>query len=205
MKLAIGIPYHDNFVVAYKFMESLVRTIPGLFKEHDAHLFFRTGTLVSHVRNELLKDAHRSDFDAMLWIDSDVRFDPEDVARLVAQAADDTIVTGLYFTGDPPYTPNAYMRSETGAYRRLAELPGIPFEVDACGFGFLVMGRKAIYGAGDDPFNEMSVNGFHLGEDLSFCTRAKERGVKIYCDPTIKVGHLRLGEINESNWLPRSR
>jgi hypothetical protein len=38
-------------------------------------------------------------------------------------------------------------------------------------------------------FKSLGGNAF-MGEDYWFCERAKEKGIEIWCDPTIAVGHL---------------
>ena len=39
-----------------------------------------------------------------------------------------------------------------------------------------------------------------VGEDLAFCLRARELGYKIWCDPTISLGHVGQLIINEAVW-----
>ena len=33
-------------------------------------------------------------------------------------------------------------------------------------------------------------DGLHHTEDVEFCKRANEAGFEVYCDPTIKMGHV---------------
>jgi hypothetical protein len=40
----------------------------------------------------------------------------------------------------------------------------------------------------------------HTGDDWSFCKKAKEYGYKVWCDPTIKSGHLTLISTGEENF-----
>jgi predicted peroxiredoxin len=39
-----------------------------------------------------------------------------------------------------------------------------------------------------------------VGEDLSFCYKVKEAGIKMYCDTTIQFGHVAHVEIVEDNF-----
>ena len=63
------------------------------------------------------------------------------------------------------------------------------FEVEACGFGGVMMNVSLLeeveknYGL---PFSP--IMGF--GEDMSFCLRVKDLGKKMYCDSRIKMGHI---------------
>ena len=78
------------------------------------------------------------------------------------------------------------------------EIPDGIFEVAGCGFGCVLMKRSVIwnvlcqYGYMFSPIN-------NVGEDLSFCWRARMCGHKIYCDPTIALGHEIRTTITRSN------
>lgn len=198
MKLVIGIPYHDSFTIPWKFAQSLFGAMPFLYKElglENVDLIFQTGTLVSNVRNGLLMNAQKLNPDYMLWIDSDMSFTKDDILNLLKNKSDG-LVSALYLQGTEPHYPNAYMRVDglTGLFRSVKDPVGL-IDIDACGFGFCLMGKKALYGMGAQPFNEITQDGFHVSEDLSFCIRAKERGIDIKLDSTIKVGHLRVKEV----------
>ena len=40
-----------------------------------------------------------------------------------------------------------------------------------------------------------------MGEDLTFCLKLKEAGVKMYCDTTLQFGHLGHTEIFEKDFV----
>ena len=73
-------------------------------------------------------------------------------------------------------------------------MPDDLFEIGGCGFGGVlmktdvlmdVMGKfKRIF----DPLDG-------LGEDLSFCWRARQCGYKLYCDASLEMGHVGYAEI----------
>ena len=109
------------------------------------------------------------------------------------------IVSGLYFKRKPPFSPVIYKECRldqvgpslipiANAYTDYPK--NEIFEVDAFGFGCVMMTmdavRTVIRRFGIMPF--MPVGGF--GEDLSFCLRAKESGLKLYCDSRIRLGHV---------------
>jgi GT2 family glycosyltransferase len=78
------------------------------------------------------------------------------------------------------------------------EIPDEIFEVAGCGFGCVLMKRNVLW-------NVLCQHGYMfspintVGEDLSFCWRARQCGYKIYCDPTIALGHEIRTIITKSN------
>lgn len=143
----------------------------------------------------------RENFDRVLWLDSDMCFDRH-LFRRLSEHLDlgKEMITGIYTSRKPPIRPVIYKNvffqpDETGT-------SGTPiaetwwdfprddlFEVAACGFGAVMMTTdvlKRVQDAYGLPFSP--VMGF--GEDLSFCLRVKELGIPMWCDSSIKVGHV---------------
>ena len=163
-------------------------------------------SLVYDARQDLAKRANNKGFDRVLWLDSDMIFKPDILERLNAdidQGRD--FVSGLYFTRKNPVTPCVYdvvepRKRNNGviypATKSFEEIPDDIFEVAGCGFGAVIMTTDLIKKSGDLPF--FPREGF--GEDLSFCRRAREAGYKLYCDPSVKAGHIGLTIVNENQW-----
>ena len=70
-----------------------------------------------------------------------------------------------------------------------------PFTVDYTGFGW-VMIKKGVFEKLPYPWFAPKMQVFEsgavqdmCGEDVSFCLDAIEEGMKIWCDPRIRVGH----------------
>ena len=112
------------------------------------------------------------------------------------------ILTGMYFRRRPPFTPTLFeelriMPTGTVA-KEFDEIPEEIFEVAGCGFGCVLMSRNVLWNVFCQNGNMFSpING--VGEDLSFCWRARRCGHKIYCDPTIALGHEIRTTITKSN------
>ena len=74
------------------------------------------------------------------------------------------------------------------------------FEVAGCGFGCVLMKTDLIrqvykkFGRLFSPIGE-------VGEDLSFCWRARQCGYKLICDPTIELGHVAHTMVTKSFYL----
>jgi hypothetical protein len=47
------------------------------------------------------------------------------------------------------------------------------------------------------PFRDKEL----IGSDLRLCLRARELGYKIWCDTGVKLGHLTVRPITETDWL----
>ena len=204
MKTVIAIPCMDTVPVA--FMQSLLY----LDKPDDTHVSVATGSLIYDSRNMLLERALNNGADRILWLDSDMTFQPDVLARLNADIDEGCeIVTGLYTKRVKPFTPviykDCYVKDEDGYKLPTAtcytDYPRDSlFEVAACGFGCVLMtgaaAIKIIQKLGGKLF--MPVAGF--GEDMSFCMRAAHVGVKIWCDSRIKLGHVGYKEFTVNDY-----
>jgi hypothetical protein len=168
-------------------------------------------SVVSRARNLLVKDMVDSDATDLLFIDSDINFEPDDILRLMAWGADPKkgIVAGV------PRT-----RSENKVY--IADLDyDENGELTMNGMG-LVRGKRvatAFMLIRREVFEQMMAahpewvykdqrsdrmipclfdfkltEEGYIGEDFLFCDRARELGFEVWIDPTIKLGHMGVQE-----------
>lgn len=195
MRTMIMIPCMD--MVHAVFMHSLLL----LDKPWDVMYAISRGTLIYDSRNKLLDAAKNNNVDRLLWLDSDMQV-PMDAMRKLGDDLDAgcDIVSGLYFKRKPPFSPVVYKecridRLEGGKLDPVAKTytdypQDTLFECEAFGFGCVMMTMDAVEKVtgrfGLMPF--MPVGGF--GEDLSFCIRAREAGLKLYCDSRVRCGHV---------------
>ena len=188
MRTLIAVPSMDT--VPTRFAQSLAM----LRKVGDCALTFQIGSLIYTSRNELARKAIEMDADYILWLDSDMYFEPDLLERMfkVLKENDLDFLTGLYFRRVPPFSPVLFDKLEItdgGAeWSEFTELPNGLFEVGGCGFGAVLMKADVIFSVGmmyGDMFSPIG----SVGEDLSFCWRARQAGHKIYCDSTIELGH----------------
>lgn len=189
MKTLIAVPCMDQ--VPALFAQSLA----CLKKVGECQIAFQIGSLVYTSRNELAAYAMKNGFDYVLWLDSDMTFEPDMLERMMKQVQEKDIkmLTGVYFKRRPPYSPVLFETMEprkTGwSFSEYEELPDGLFEVGACGFGCVLMATEVFmdvrlkHGYLFHPMNSG-------GEDISFCWRARDCGYKIMCDPDIVCGHV---------------
>lgn len=200
MRTMIAVPCMD--MVHTLFMASMI----SLRKPEGTEVAIASCSLVYESRHTLALKAINEGFDRVLWLDSDMSFEPDLLERLSAdldQGLD--FVCGLYFTRKNPVQPCVYevcrqkekkngeLIPTTESFR---EIPDGLFEIEGCGFGAAMMTTDLIRSAGPLPF--FPADGF--GEDLSFCRRVREAGKKLYCDGRIKVNHIGTSIITEATW-----
>lgn len=190
MKVFIAIPSMDT--VPALFCQSLAL----LQRAGNTVVGFQVGSLVYNARNELAKQAIKAEADWVLWLDSDMVFEPNLLNRMleVCKENDIDFLTGLCFRRKPPYTPCLFDRLEKvghgASYTAIMSVPDGRFKVGGCGFAGVLMSTDVLLSVmakfGGRMFDPME--GF--GEDVSFCWRARQCGYEIWCDSEIELGHV---------------
>lgn len=200
MKTLIAIPCMD--MVHTSFMRSLV----GLKLQGEVDYSIPQSTLIYDARNLIARQAVNEGFDRVLWLDSDMVFNPDLMERLGARLDEGhEMVTGVYYTRKQPIVPVLLSRC------RIVDVMGMPipdtehfdeipqdiFEVEGCGFGCVMMSTKLL----KDVMDEFGMFPFYpqlgFGEDLAFCLRVQKLGRKIMCDGTIQCKHTGFYEYSE--------
>lgn len=189
-KILIAVPCMNQ--VPAEFAHSLSM----LEKVESVAVDFKIGSLVYTSRDALAKDAIESESDYVLWLDSDMIFPPDVLIKMLKtiERDDVDIVCGLYFRRVPPFTPTLFKELHVDdegiiGWSEFTRIDNKLFEVEGCGFGCVLMSTDALISV-QSKFNAMftPING--VGEDLSFCWRARQCGYRIWCDPTIPLGHV---------------
>ena len=192
MRIMIAVPCGDQLDV--RFVDSLTQ----LQTPDETILRFAPGSLVYDARNKLASMAAGYECDYILWLDSDMVFQGNLLGRMLESIGDRDFLTALYFERRDPWRPTIFNPchveynsdgSVTTVVERVEHIPDEIFEIESCGFGCVLMKTKHladIMKEGGLPFSPM----FGVGEDISCCIRLHERGVKMWCDPNIIVGHV---------------
>ena len=205
MRTLIAVPAMD--MLSTDFCRSCV----GLQLSGEVQWTFSQGSLVYDGRNILADTAVREGFDRVLWLDSDMVFDPY-LFRRLSEHLDlgKEMVSGLYVSRKAPIHPVIYKSIrrdplENGFLPVAEAYSDYPrdslFPVAGCGFGAVMMTTEllrrlqAAYGL---PFTPLP--GF--GEDLSFCLRVQELGAEMWCDSSIKLGHAGMAIYTEAEYRP---
>lgn len=190
MKTFIAIPCLEQ--VPSLFMQSLAM----LRRAGDTEIGIEVGSLVYAARNNLAQAAIKSEADQVLWLDSDMVFTPDFLERMsqVAYENDIDILTALCFRRKPPFTPTIYDMLEYNgqkcSYTQFLSIPEERFRVGGCGMAGVLMGTDVLMSV----FSKFEGRAFDplmgMGEDISFCWRARQCGYDIWCDPEITMGHV---------------
>lgn len=198
-KILIAVPCLDTVDVEF------VRSVMGITPIGSVHLEFLPGNLVYVARDILAAKAVVNETDYVLWLDSDMVFDPDLLVKLWPHR-ELGIISGLYFRRRPPYNPVLYKEL------RVRNLPTDPesteyndypenqvFEAAGIGFGGVLVKTSILkeviekYGTAFEPLHS-------FGEDLSFCIRAKELGYSTYCHSGIQLGHRSSMTVSEATY-----
>lgn len=199
MKYLIAVPCMDT--IPTQFVKSLV----GMRVSGTIEIAFSANSLVYDSRNLLSRKACEQGFDRVLWLDSDMVFGSDLFERLTARLdAGLDFVSGLYFRRKVPIEPTIYKtlymkNDKIPVADPYLDYPEGVFEIAACGFGAVMVNTAVIQRVGEEyglPFSP--ILGF--SEDFSFCMRARELGFKLYCDSTIKLGHVGYKEFTEADF-----
>jgi len=185
--------------------------------EHSQRYIVQGNVLV-HQRNECIQ---RMDGDWILFIDSDMVFQPGAVKTLIEtqKKFDLDIVGGLCFQRTPPYQPTMYVMAANAKHgytfiEDWAEDAAV--EVDATGMAFCLIHKRVF----DRILRHNTGEGFadlevrrnetpppffrwegQYGEDFLLCREAKETGSKIFVDTSVKIGHSGQTIITEKDFL----
>ncbi|MBR2389560.1 MAG: hypothetical protein IKA94_02050 [Mogibacterium sp.] len=176
MRTLICIPCMD--MVHTAFMQSLL----SMRMVGEVRFAISCSSLIYDARNKLADQAIDGGYDRCLWLDSDMVFPADTMERLGAHLDNGLeAVCGIYFSRKAPVTPIIY---------------------DNCGWyesdGKSIPTAHAFFDYPKDQLVEIEGMGF--GEDLSFCGRVIDSGRKIYCDTSIKCGHIAQSLVNEETY-----
>jgi glycosyltransferase involved in cell wall biosynthesis len=208
----IALPAYD-FKVSLKLAVSLARFAQAA-PQHgiDIQIGSICGcSVVSRARNLLVKDMLESDCDYLIFIDSDINFEPEDILRLMAWASDPRkgIVAAVPRTRseDKVYIANL-------DYDEQGELTmnGMGLvRAERVATAFMMVRREVFvtmeaahpdwkyYDKRSDRvlpclFDFKITEEGYIGEDFLFCDRARELGFEVWVDPSITLGHMGVQE-----------
>jgi hypothetical protein len=177
---------------------------------------------IDRARSEIATRALSDGYEELMWIDSDIGFDPQAVDRIREHGL--PVVAGIYSKRGVREAACTFLTESKGM--TLGAGGGL-LEVRYVGTGFIHT-RRAVYEdivrkfalpVCNDKFQASVVPYFlpmilrdpaagfwYLGEDYSFCERARQAGHKIMIDTTIRLWHYgRYGYSWEDIGAPVSR
>lgn len=203
-KILIGTPFKD--IATDNYIKSLANLIIHTQAAgHEVAYINEHGGLYD-ARDRICQRTMREHFDYMLQIDSDMTFPPDALCRFLDRNVD--VITGVYVGKEEKHKPVLFTElhkddENCGPYglkHGLNELMKDDlFEVAGCGAGFLLV-REHIIRLMRIHKHEWFRPYDGLGEDVSFCQRCTEMGIKIYADKSIPMGHTKYTEYMLDDW-----
>lgn len=148
--------------------------------------FVPTDRPTTSARSDALRTAKEFNAESVLFVDSDMEFEPDAYERLKKVKGD--IVCGLFFNRSAPCYPTICIKekAEDGTDRLKTIIPdGKIQDVDACGMAFTLIRKPVIQHFDYPAFQHL---GF-LSEDYSFCLRARQAGFSVRCDTSLLISH----------------
>lgn len=154
---------------------------------HDVDLVNSPGPYTHWNREHLVNAALETDADYLMFVDTDVTFPPDGIARLIDRGKD--IIGGMYNLKQPePVSTIKMWNQDRSAFQSFngRTIPTDLFQVAAVPTGFMLI-RLACLAKMKHPFFPCE---FGMGEDVAFCLNAQKAGLDVWCDPTIEVKHI---------------
>lgn len=178
------------------------RSLVTLAKMDICSISFVVNSLIYSARNIIAQQAIDGSYDYVLWLDSDMVFQPDTLQRLLADDKD--IVSGLYFRRVKPFNPVLFKKLDVHGhecdFEDVLEYPDEIFPVAGAGFGCILMKTQVLRDIYEKEGPMWFAPKGNVGEDCSFCIRARKCGYTVYCDPRIKLGHAGSVIITEANY-----
>jgi hypothetical protein len=209
------------------FLKSFIATISWCIKNNiNIGVRNNAGANVYAVREDILdtvvdrKTNERAlfggeNYDYVLWIDSDMKWKPEDIKTLMD--ADKDIISGACLKTNGEFAATYFFEEKTNRLILSPKLEGEhfmpemfdnksipgaditkmnePVEVSAVGFAFILI-KKGVFEKFGPPWfmqvthkNPQFGNTSYFSEDFSFCVRARAAGYKIWFHPKAVIGH----------------
>jgi predicted O-methyltransferase YrrM len=196
-KVLLAIPTYDDPSAALAFSLARSREALSAVGIQSALLILQGNCHVDDARNSIVRDFLESDCTDLVFLDSDVCFEPKDLVQLCQRDCD--IVGGVY-----PYrregSDNMPVRMMDGGEVKdgLREVEGLPT-------GFMKIQRHVLEKMAAECtwyfdkiypthllFNRSEPDDTHTrwGGDLNFCKRWREMGGKLYADEELRLGHV---------------
>jgi hypothetical protein len=199
-KVMIGTPCYDGKIAAH-YADSMLNSVILGSKEKIIirPVYLLHQAVIQYARNELLRMFLASDFEQLVFIDSDQAWDPEDLIKLIKSDKD--------FVGAP-----VIRKAEQEMYN--IKCVDNPLEIDKNGYmvvdsvgtGMLKLSRECVQKVWDSSLEytmdfqkesnrmafEIGINdkGQTISEDNVFCQKWQDLGGKVYVDTSINPYHI---------------
>lgn len=186
IKLLIAVPTTDY--VHADFVKSLCNLTGELARKKVNHrVEILSGTLVYIARTRLANKAINEGYTHVLWLDSDMVFNEQVFDDLMFCGKE--MVCGAFVSRRPTYGSCVYTSIKKNKIKKVENFGTKPFRVDGCGFATVLTSVELLQ-AVTEKFGTTFQPTDYYGEDLAFCWRVGQIGREIWCDPSVRPGHI---------------
>lgn len=187
---SLSIYYVDSLINSFRLAASQNIELYPIYMANDV--------LIQRARNDLIAIAIEAQVDDLIWIDSDIQWEPEWLFRLLSYPVD--VVGGTYpKKSDDEQYPVQVLGKSIPVHQKTGLL-----EVDGLGTGFLRLSRKALQALWENsrPYTSNGKSGRWIcevligddgevvGEDIVLCRKLQALGYKIYLDAEMTCTHV---------------
>lgn len=150
---------------------------------------------VAMARNVAAKEAVDGGFDYLWFVDSDMIVPPDALTRLLkldAEFATGWAMGGVGATTTSIANYDAWRKHFSFKTADEVMAHASPFAVDGSGLACALI-KTGLFKRLEYPYFRYVEygNGMVLGEDVGFCLDLMNKGIKMICDPALKVGHIK--------------
>jgi hypothetical protein len=211
-KVMIGTLSYDGRVDV-RFVDALTQTFrmiqPGIT---IVPIYMSFDSLIQRARNDTVAMALANDFDDLIFIDSDIEWDPSWIGTLLNYPVD--VVGGTYRkkTDDE----ELYVIKQIEIPAPVDTRTGL-IKVDGIGCGFIRLSRKAMQYLWDasEPYQDRGEkrmifevvveDGELMSEDIYMCQKLNRGGLQVHLDPRMCCNHVGIKKFNGNfyDWYQR--
>lgn len=200
MKVDVLVCFPD--IIVSRFVTSTL--LPVTHQPVVSRVLARVGMRSEYAREVLLEEFMRGDSDFVFIIDADMEIPSNALPKLLGHRK--RFITGLYFSRGDMAFPTIFQTEPIDQWpkTRYFYYPDNQLiKVGACGHGCLLIHRSVLASMERPwsqlgPFRDQPL----VGSDLRLCLKARtEAKVNIWCDTSIKCGHIRPQSITERDWV----
>jgi glycosyltransferase involved in cell wall biosynthesis len=212
----IATPTYDGRLDAY-YVNSLTNTLQEARERGITvvPIYITNDALIQRARNDLMAIAYKNDFDDVIFIDSDIEWEPMWFFKLLKYNKD--VVGGTYRKKND--TNELYVIKALPNNVNIVDGPTGLIKVSGLGTGFLRLNRKAIAHLWNTSaeYNDDTNNKFRMifditildgklqSEDINMCQKLINGGFDIWLDPRMCCNHIgtKKYEGNFINWYTK--
>jgi hypothetical protein len=202
MDTKVAVALVTNRLIKPQTLEALMRL--SMYSTRATEVIVATrGYTIAENRSYAVLEAIKRGCSHILFVDDDMTFPEDTLEKLLAHKKEIVGVNSASRQLPIRTTVSLLKDGELWAPNSVPpyyQMPDELFEVFGVGLGVCLI-DLSVFDLIDQPWFafEAHPSGMTIqGEDAWFCKQARAKGIKVWCDPTIPIGHW--GDYNYSEW-----